>query len=192
MRFTFLLFMSALLSACGCGQPTGNSGGGDAFQDKLDKIRAEVHAKIDADQAEKRKIVSEEARALLPASSKEQLAEAYKIAFAVGDITAMEQMVYFENVDTQEMKDAFMVRLGVRQAREYHITGLSIVPLDENDKQRYPNLMPVAMAEVSARNNDDSGGSSTTFPIVEVDGKFYFFFRIALPEEYADEDQDAG
>ena len=192
MRFTFLFLMSTLVSACGCGQPTGNSGGGGAFQHKLEKIRAEVHAKSNADQAEKRKVVSEEARVLLPASSKEQLAEAYKIAIGVGDITAMEQMVYFENVDSQEIKDRFMVRLGVRRARECHIKELTIVPLDENDKERYPNLMPVAKAEVTARYNDDSGGSSTTFPIVEVDGKFYFFFRIALPEEYADEDQDAG
>ena len=184
MRFTFLFLMSTLVSACGCGQPTGNSGGGGAFQHKLEKIRAEVHAKSNADQAEKRKVVSEEARVLLPASSKEQL--------GVGDITAMEQMVYFENVDSQEIKDRFMVRLGVRRARECHIKELTIVPLDENDKERYPNLMPVAKAEVTARYNDDSGGSSTTFPIVEVDGKFYFFFRIALPEEYADEDQDAG
>ncbi len=171
--------VALFLLALGCDQKSAE----DSFQSKRDAMWARVNAKSDAEQAAKRKIVVEEARTMLPATSKENLAKAYQLAFDGGDITAMEQMAVFRGDIDDGLKKRFLeVNLGTLRAGESHITNHSFEPLTDGDHYRYSDQNVESMLAIDTRANDDSGSSSSKLAVISEGESSYFLFYYAKPD----------
>lgn len=168
----------------GCDQQSAE----DSFSTKRKEMLERVNAKSDAEQAEKRKIVADDARSLLPAKSKEDLATAYQIAFDRGDIIAMEQMAVFRGDVSDKIRQSFVeTGLGTLRAGESHVTNHTFEPPSEAATFRYPGQEIVSMLAIDTRSNDDSGSSSTTLPVVIEDDAYVFLFFVAPQNSESEE-----
>lgn len=185
-RINALLFVSLFLFP-GC-----DFSPSESFQEKRDRI----NAKLDAEYANRVSVVNEEARSLLPAKSADDLVKAFELAFNAGDFEAIEQMAHFENLDEapdkiEKEKESILVGyLAFRMADgESHIKTPLLRDLEEDEAKDFWTLEPVKMYEFEARDDDDSGGSNITVPIVDVDGEF-FFYLCTIPPGYFDQEEE--
>jgi hypothetical protein len=170
-----------LLSVYGCGPS-------ERLDSKLDRMRAEVDQRFEEEITRKREIVSEEARALLPATSAERLVEAYNLAYAAGDITTIAQMTHFEEGDfaDENLRESLLVLgLGTGTSGKSTVTKHQLIELTEAEKSRFAKRIPTAKFEFTTRYNDDSGGSSRSAWVADVDGHSVFYF--AKPKEEPEE-----
>lgn len=169
----------ALLAGCGSSE---------RFDDKLDRMRDDVDRRFEAEMAEKRKVVCQPARDMLPATSIEQLVEAYKLAYAAGDITAIEQMAYLEEddfADAETREAVMLIGLATGTAGKSTVTETQLRDLSDEEQSLFPKNTPFAELEFSTRYNDDSGSSTRSVRIAKINGHPMFYF--AVPQ-YPDEE----
>lgn len=117
-----------------------------------------------------------------PATSAEELVENYKQAFTAGDITAIEKMVHWEGTNDSDTKDAVLIiALSTGTAGKRIFTKAELRPAEADDVKPWTNLKPEAVFDYTVSNREDTASKSTSVPIVNVDGHYYFYFA-ALPK----------
>ena len=165
------------------------SGCSSDIDETFDAKRDRLNAELDAEYENRNSAVQEEARALLPAGSIEELVQAFEMAFNAGDFEAIEQMAHFENVDQQstssgKLKETLLIGyLAFRAADgQSHIETSSLRALEADETKDFWSLQPVMLYEYETRDNDDFGGSNHLVPIVEQNGE-YRFYLCAVPQE---------
>lgn len=173
MRWSLTLLCA--LITCGC-----DGTGGESFDDARDRMWAEVDAEAEKERQEKIANAQPLETYGWPASSPEELVEAYKNAFAAGDIVAIEAMTKFDNVSDEKTESMLNQWLKTRPSGEATITDGELRPPSEREQSVGPREV-VAVFEGNYRYNDDSGGGNTTGMIIEEDGQYWFY--VALPQE---------
>ena len=144
-------------------------------KESFDETRDRLLNEIEAEYANRVSAVSEEARKNLPAESVDSLIESFTLAFNAGDTDALTQMTYLENA-TKEVEDILINgAVSIRSAGTSTIQELTVRDLTETEFKDYWTLHPVKIIAFTCRENDDSGGSSRETPVVEVEGRFYFY-----------------
>ena len=91
----------------------------------------------------------------------------------------------FEDENTRE--SLLVLGLGTGTSGKSTVTEHQLIELTDAEKSRFAKRIPTAKCEFTTRYNDDSGGSSRSAWVADVDGHSVFYF--GKPKEEPEEEE---